>query len=223
MTTEYPVSDSHAEHKQLSSPGKRYGARLQERSLSGILQQRVIDNEKRMLEVALTHVQSDGSAIAVAGIIVAARRRFVIGTGKSFAYATLLARDLSGGLAQVYLIDETVNRSIDILSETKSTDVLIALSFRRYRRDTLELCRQFIAAGGIVVAITDESDSPITALATASICVPTDSVSSTDSPTAVAAVVHLVTTLCTASAKGAKRRLAARDDLSSQFNLYLED
>ena len=201
---EYPVSDSHEEHKQLSSPGKRFGARLQERSLSAILQQRVIDNEKRMLDAALTHVQSGGSAIAVAGIVVAARRRFVIGTGKSFAYATLLARDLSGGLAQVYLIDETVNRSIDILSETKSTDVLIAFSFRRYRRDTLELCRQFIAAGGIVVAITDESDSPITALATASICVPTDSVSSTDSPTAVAAVVHLVTTLCTASAKGGK-------------------
>ena len=223
MTTPTPASGSHQEHQSLSTAGERYKARLQQRSLSSVLQQRVIDKERETLAAALDHVKENNSAIVVAGIVVAARRRFVAGSGKSFAYATLLARDLSGGLAEVFLIDNTVIRSIEILREMKPTDVLVAFSFRRYRRDTLELCEQFIAAGGTVVAITDEQDSPITALAKASIVVPTDSVSYADSPTAAAAIIHLVTTLCTASAKGAKRRLAERDRISNELGIYLQD
>jgi DNA-binding MurR/RpiR family transcriptional regulator len=215
-------SESHREHQRLNTQAKRYGARLQERSLSSILQHRVIDKERDNLERALDHVQQSGSALALASVVVAARRRFVAGSGKSFAYATLLARDLAAGLSQVILVDDTVNRSIDIVSETKSTDVLIAFSFRRYRRDTFELCERFVDAGGTVVAITDADDSPITALAATVVSVPTDSVSYADSPTATAAVIHLVTTLCTASAKGARRRLAERDRLSAELNLYLE-
>jgi DNA-binding MurR/RpiR family transcriptional regulator len=222
MTDPGQEQESHERNKQLSSPGKRYSARLQQRSLAGILQQRVIDKERQSLNAALDRVRDDGSAIALAATIVAARRRFVAGSGKSFAYATLLARDLSVGLSQVFLIDDTVNRMVDILSETKTTDVLIAFSMRRYRRDTIALCKSFVAAGGTVVAITDEADSPVTSLASAVIYVPTDSASYTDSPTAITAITHLVATLATASAKGARRRLAERDRLSDEFDLYLE-
>jgi DNA-binding MurR/RpiR family transcriptional regulator len=222
MATDTRAQDSHEENKRLSTPGARYDARLGQRSLASILQQRVIDNEQRTLAAALEQVRADGSALSLAGTVVAARRRFVAGSGKSLAYANLLARDLSGGLSQVFLIDETVIRSIDILSETKSTDVLVAFSFRRYRRDTVELARRFAQAGGTVVGITDDPDSPITSVAADCIIVPTDSVSYADSPTAIAAVVHLLATLCTASAKGAKRRLAERDRLSAEYDLYLE-
>ncbi|WP_220465652.1 MurR/RpiR family transcriptional regulator [Microbacterium esteraromaticum] len=207
----------------LSSAGERYRARLQQRSLSSVLQQRVVDKEKETLSVALDRVLEDNSAIALAGIVVAARRRFVAGTGKSFAYATLLARDLSGGLAEVFLVDNNIIRSVEVLRETKPTDVLVVFSFRRYRRDTIELAEQFVAAGGTVVAITDAEDSPITAVAASSIVVPTDSVSYADSPTAIAAIIHLVATLSTASAKGAKRRLAERDRISNELGIYLQD
>lgn len=223
MTTPTPASGSHQEHQSLKSAGDRYRARLQQRSLSSVLQQRVIDKERDTLQIALDSVKEDSSAIVAAGIIVAARRRFVAGSGKSFAYATLLARDLSAGLAEVFLIDNIVIRSIEILRETKPTDVLVVFSFRRYRRDTIELCEQFIAAGGTIVAITDEKDSPVTKLATALIVVPTDSVSYADSPTAIAAIIHLLTTLSTASAKGAKRRVAERDRLSDELGIYLQD
>jgi DNA-binding MurR/RpiR family transcriptional regulator len=208
--------------KPLNTPTERYTARLQERSLASILQQRVIEKEQANLAAALKKVQADGTALVLASLIVAARRRFITGSGKSFAHATLLARDLAEGLSQVVLIDRTVIRAIDILSETKSTDILIAFSFRRYRRDTVELCRKFVEAGGTVVAITDAEDSPLTEVATASIFVPTDSVSYTDSPTAVTAIVHLLAALCTASAKGAKRRLAEKDRLSREFGVYME-
>ncbi|QMU97180.1 MurR/RpiR family transcriptional regulator [Microbacterium esteraromaticum] len=223
MAAPTPPSGSHQEHMSLSSAGERYRARLQQRSLSSVLQQRVVDKEKETLSVALDRVLEDNSAIALAGIVVAARRRFVAGTGKSFAYATLLARDLSGGLAEVFLVDNNIIRSVEVLRETKPTDVLVVFSFRRYRRDTIELAEQFVAAGGTVVAITDAEDSPITAVAASSIVVPTDSVSYADSPTAIAAIIHLVATLSTASAKGAKRRLAERDRISNELGIYLQD
>ena len=223
MTKAESDKDSHQEHQRLTRAGDRFNARLNERSLSSILQQRVMQKEQETLAMALNAVTADGSAISLASTVVAARRRFVAGSGKSSAYAALLARDLSAGLAQVLLIDDVVNRSIELLGEIKPTDVLVVFSFRRYRRDTLELCRHFSAAGGTVVAITDEIDSPVTEFASRSICVPTDSVSFADSPTAVAAIIHLVTTLCTASAKGARRRLAERDRLSNELGIYLND
>ena len=222
MNMDKDVHDGdHELNKELDSPGKRYGARLQQRSLASILQQQVINQEKLSLSHALDRVREDGSAILVASAIVAARRRFVVGSGKSLAYASLLSRDLLGGLSQVFLVDGTAVRAIDILSETKSTDVLVVFSFRRYRRDTITIAEKFAAAGGDVVLITDDATSPINEIASASIVVETDSVSYTDSPTSIAAICHLLATLCTASAKGARRRLAEQDRLSAEFDLYL--
>ena len=43
------------------------------------------------------------------------------------------------------------------------------------------------------------------------------------SPTAVAATIHLLATLATASAKGAKRRFADRDRISAELGIYLDE
>jgi DNA-binding MurR/RpiR family transcriptional regulator len=212
-----------AADRQLRTPNERYGARLNERSSSLALQEKIVQRERQNLEEALARVSRDGSAVRVAAAIVAARRRFVAGSGKSLAYATLLATDLSAGLSLVTLIDNAVVRAVDVLSEVRSTDVLVAFSMRRYRRDTIHLCREFKKAGGIVVVITDEGDAPAAKLADAAVVVTTESASYADSPTAVAAVCHLVTTLATASAKGARRRLADRDRLAHDLDLYAED
>src|SRR5918994_493581 len=63
-----------------------------------------------------------------------ARRRFIVGSAKSFSYASLLAFDLSAGLSHVTLIDGTVVRGVDVLSDVRSSDVMVAFSLRRYRR-----------------------------------------------------------------------------------------
>jgi DNA-binding MurR/RpiR family transcriptional regulator len=156
----------------------------------------------------------------MAAAIVAARRRFVTGSGKSLAYAALMAADLSAGLSLVTLIDNAVVRAVDILSEVRNTDVLVAFSMRRYRRDTIHLCREFKRAGGTVLVISDDSDAPAIAFADAAVVVSTESASYADSPTAVAAVCHLLSTLATASAKGARRRLADQDRLARELDLY---
>lgn len=208
---------------ELTSPSQRFGARLQRPSSSASLQARVMEQEARTLAEAFERVAADGSVAAAAATVVAARRRFVSGTGKSFAYASLLAADLSAGLSNVTLVDGTLVRHVDVLADVRDTDVLVAVSLRRYRRETVALAGRFAAAGGSVVAVTDTTDSPLIAVAGQAIVVPTASASYADSPTAVAAVVHLLATLTTASAKGARRRLAERDRLAHDLELYWED
>ena len=91
---------------------------------------------------------------------------------------------------------------------------------RRYRRETTKLGELFHAAGGKLVLVTDSDDAPLAPLADALIRVRTDSASYADSPTAMAAVCHLLSALTTASAKGARRRLTIRDELATALDLY---
>lgn len=212
----------HAVNRSLRSPGERYHARIESTS-SATLQARLIQTELANLAEVFERVAADGSVRRAAAITVAARRRFVIGAGKSHAYANLLAADLSAAVAQVSLVDDSTLSTLDLLSDVRDTDVLIAFSFRRYRRSTVEVARLFAEAGGTVIAITDDAASPLAGYAAETVEVVTDSASYVDSPTAVAATVHLLATLTTASAKGARRRLADRDRISATLGLYLDE
>jgi DNA-binding MurR/RpiR family transcriptional regulator len=209
-----------ARNRELASPHQRYDARLQRRS-STQLQRRVVEQERASIEQALDRIMADDSIAQAAARIVAARRRFIIGSAKSFSYASLLAFDLSAGLSQVTLIDGTVVRGVDVLSDVRSNDLMVAFSLRRYRRDTVEIARAFVEAGGELVAVTDFEDAPLAKIANQSIYVATGSASYVDSPTVVASVLHVLATLTMASAKGARRRLGERDRLNTELGLYV--
>lgn len=209
-------------NETLASPEDRYAARLQKRSSSLVLRARIVESEKKNLAETFAHLGEDDALVRAPARIVAARRRYVLGAGKSFAYATLFAWDLSAGLSQVLLIDEAAVRSIDVLSDVRPTDVLVVFSFRRYQRQSVLVAERFAAAGGTVIAVTDSPDAPVAAFATETVTVPTSSASYADSPTAVAAVIHLVSTLSIASAKGARRRFAEREQLNQILNSYVE-
>ena len=207
-------------NRELSSPHERYDARLQRRS-SAQLQRRVVEQERASIEEALDQILADDAIAQAAARIVAARRRFIIGSAKSFSYASLLAFDLGVGLSQVTLIDGTVVRGVDVLADVRSNDLMVAFSFRRYRRDTVEIARRFVEAGGELVAVTDFEDAPLAKLADQCIYIATGSASYVDSPTVVASVLHVLATLTTASAKGARRRLVERDRLNTELGLYV--
>ncbi len=212
----------HAQNRTLRTPSQRYRARMQSTS-SAQLQTRLVQAELDNLSEVLEQLTAEGSVRRAAATIVAARRRFVIGAGKSHAYASLLAADLSAGLAQVSQVDDSTMSTLDLLSDVRESDVLIAFSFRRYRRTTVEVVDLFAQAGGRVVVITDAADAPVCRAADERVVVATDSASYADSPTAVAATIHLLSTLTTASAKGARRRFADRDRISADLGLYLDD
>lgn len=214
--------DERAVNRQLSTPDERYGARLQRRSTATALLQQVVAQETANLAATLDRLQADGSLEQAARRIVAAKRRFVTGGSKSWSYASLLATDLSASMANVMLIDGTVVRAVDVLSDVRPGDVLVAFSLRRYARSTIATAEEFAAAGGTVVGVTDDADSAVARAAEVAVVVSTDSASYADSPTAVAAVVHILATLAAASAKGARRRLARRDVLTARLGVYAE-
>ncbi len=211
-----------SDDRLLTSPDERYGARLQRRSSADVLLRQVVETETANLADTLNRLQGDGTLQQAARTTVAARRRFVIGGGKSWSYASLLATDLSASMANVTLIDGTVVRAVDVLCDVRETDVLLTFAFRRYTRSTIGFAEEFADAGGTVVGITDDPGSPLAKLAAVPVVVSTSSVSYADSPTAAAAVVHIIATLSAASAKGARRRLHRRDELTHRLGYYLE-
>lgn len=205
-----------------SSPDERYGARLRPSS-STVLLDRLLQQETESLAETARSIRADGSVEQAAATIVASRRRFVIGRGKSQAYASLLALDLSASLSNVMLLDGAGASAVDALCDVRSGDVLIAFSVRRYRQRTIAVAREFGAAGGTVVGITDDADSELARLSTVPVVVNTTSASYADSPTAMAAVTHILATLTAASAKGARRRLRRREDVLNALNVYDEE
>lgn len=207
--------------RQLSSPDERYGARLR-RSSASMLLDRLIEQEIATLAETTRRLRVDGSVERAAQEIVRARRRFLLGGSKSAAYAALLAADLGASLANVTLVDGVATRAVEVLSDVRSSDVLVAFSLRRYTKSTIAVARLFAAAGGVVVGITDDADSSLARLADVAVVVSTHSASYADSPTAVAATTHVLATLTAASAKGARRRLRQRDALTAELDIYEE-
>lgn len=210
------------EDRALSSPDARYGARIRARSSAASLMRQVIAHEQANLKSTLDAVVADGHVELAAARIAAARRRFVIGGGKSGAYASLVASDLSASMAGVALVGGTGLSALDLLSDVRSSDVLIAFSFRRYARTTLLAAEEFTKSGGVLIGVTDARDSRLARISDVPVIVATGSASYADSPTAVAAVCHLLVTLAAASAKGARRRLARRDELAARLEAYEE-
>ncbi|MGJ9373381.1 MurR/RpiR family transcriptional regulator [Nesterenkonia sp. CF4.4] len=209
------------DQRGLDNPAARFGASMSPRASAKTLQARLIRKERENLERVFASFETEDSVARAAALIAGARRRFIVGHGRSAAFAHLLDLDLSHGVSQVSLIDGHSTRSIDVLTDVRGTDVLVAFSMRRYRRETAELVHAFAQRGGTVVAVTDSAESPLVEPASEVVIVPTDSASVTDSATGIAAVIHLLTALTTASAKGSRRRLTDRESLIQEMGLYI--
>lgn len=210
---------SAAPDPDFATPHERFDARLQRRSAT-VLKARILQAERESVQGAAQSLADDATIERAAALVVKARRRHILGTGKSHGYAALLAGDLESSLTHVNLV---APNGLNLLSDVRDSDVLVAISLRRYRRDTVMIARQFAQAGGTLVLVTDQSQSPLADFAAEQVVVSTGSASYADSPTALALVLHLIASLTAASAKGASRRLRERDRLGSELQLYYDD
>lgn len=201
---------------------------------SALLKERLLQVHAAESAAGIAWAAQDPAIETAAARITSSRRRFVVGAATSFTYASLLAAKMSAALAKVTLIDGTIVRPLEILSDVQSTDVMIAVSLRPYRKYTVETAMPFVAAGGALVTITDAADAPLVAHSTEAIVI--DAKAKLDdaadsarlhpetpqaSPLVVALVIDVLTALCSASAKGAQRRLAQRERLATELGLYL--
>lgn len=211
------------DNRRLTTQGARFRARLRAGTSAQMLRDRVMRRETQSLADTFDHLSSDDALTRAAGLIVSSRRRYVMGAGRSSAFAQLLGADLAAGLANVFQIDGVSLHIIDVLTDVRAQDVLVCFSVRRYRRETVELARHFARSGGHVVVVTDSESSPLASIGEVVITVDTGSESYADSPLPIAAVCHLLATLTIASAKGARRRLATRDALGDTLHQYVPD
>ncbi len=197
-----------------------------------LLKTRLLDAHRDEFAAGLRWAADDPSLEAAAATITAARRRFVLGAATSFTYASLLAAKLSAALAKVTLVDGTIVRPLDILTDVHDSDVMIAISLRPYRRYTLESAVPFVQAGGSLVVITDAPTAPLVEWADEAVVIgPVPERTDVSarlhpetpgvSPAVVGLVIDILTALSSASAKGAQRRLAERERLAGELGLYL--
>ncbi|MBW9205302.1 SIS domain-containing protein [Mumia sp. zg.B53] len=196
-------------------------ARPQRRS-AALLKRRLVDEQRTQLDAMLDWILTDPTLEEMAAQIVGARRRFVIGATQSFSYASLLALDLSASLANVHLVDGTIIRPIDVLSDVRSSDAMVAFSVQRYRKYTIDIAAAFRDAGGRLLVITDSPDAPLAQLGADVVLVPPPGVSFGQSPSSLSLVISVIASLTAASAKGAGRRSAQRDHLGEVLDLYIE-
>ncbi|MFC7529892.1 MurR/RpiR family transcriptional regulator [Actinoplanes sp. GCM10030250] len=205
-----------------STPAERFDRNVQRRS-AHVLKQRVLEQQRAEFDKALAWAADQDAIERAAALIVSARRRYLIGHGKSHSYAALLASDLTAGLSGVNLVDGASVRPLDLLSDIRQGDLLIAVSMERYRRETVDVANVYVRHGGELILITDSEDSPLSEVATTSIVIGTYTASFANSPTSVVLALHLLATLTIASSKGAGRRLRDRDALAVELGLYMDE
>ncbi|SCL70647.1 MurR/RpiR family transcriptional regulator [Micromonospora peucetia] len=205
-----------------STPSERFDRNVQRRSAQ-VLKQRVLEQQRTEFGKALAWAAEQDTIEQAAALIVSARRRYLLGYGKSLSFASLLASDLSAGLSGVHLVDGAALRALDVLGDIRQGDLLVAVSLARYRRETIDIASAYVRHGGQLVLVTDAEDAPLADSAAVRIVIRTDSASYANSPTSVVLALHLLATLTIASSKGAGRRLRERDALAAELDLYPEE
>ncbi len=112
------------------------------------------------LEAAQEYVREEDLTRAI-GLMGAAHTIYVIGLGGSFPVAAHLTYVLRRMGRRVVLLDGLGAALSDHALTATPQDAVIAISFRPYNRDTVQLFPDFLARGVPGIAVTDSLLSPI--------------------------------------------------------------
>lgn len=154
------AADTHSERirhyggeKLLDDPSD-VGAILREFSRANIvsLEHLAEGGQQANIEAAIAHLQG-------------ARTTFVIGLRRAFPVAAYLSYALSRVGRRAVQISGAGGTLPEQVSAIADDDLLIAVSFPPYAKETVEACRQARQAGVTLVAITDSVLSPIGGMA----------------------------------------------------------
>lgn len=98
--------------------------------------------------------------------LVAARRIYIFGARGSHGLAEMLGLNLRLLRSEVHVLSQTAGDLGDQLIDLAPGEILIAISFRRLDRVTVELVRQAAGLGITTIAITDHRANALARLAT---------------------------------------------------------
>jgi DNA-binding MurR/RpiR family transcriptional regulator len=125
-----------------------------------------LEEDIRNLQLTLQNLTEDASTRAV-DLILGARRRYVIGFSASAHLGALLANGLDRLVGDTQVVGNTDGAfgAAQHVSQFGAGDLVIAIAFPRYIRDTVELARFAVDRGIPLLAITDGPRSPLAAIA----------------------------------------------------------
>jgi len=170
-----------------------------------------------------TRLRLDPKALSdAAEILGRARHVYVIGMRSAYALSWLLHFSLTLILANSRLITMGVADVSEQLEGIGSEDVVVAISFERYTRATVELFRSALERGAQGIALTDKPTSPLAESAAVVLEAQTRLSSFIDSYVAPTAVIDTLVTLVAAKRRRKVLRvLAAREDEWRRHRTYV--
>lgn len=169
--------------------------------------QAIANLERTRTQLERAHVE------AAVDAILAARRIFILGAGASGFLAGLMEHALSvchDHVQSLAMVGGPTNAARRLFSAGPG-DLVIAIAFPRYVRDTVEFARRAAAQGATVLALTDGPASPLAPFASLSLYVTAER---RLAATSEAAVLTLIEALVDAVAHRARRSAQAAADMT---------
>lgn len=161
------------------------------------------------------------SLVEVARSIIAAQRVMVTAVGSCYPLASYFHYVARMALPKVTLTPQTGSLPLDDLIDIGPRDVLLLISFKPYRRETIDAALLAKRRGAQVVAITDSRTSPIALTAGTVFVVPTETPQFF--PSIAAALVLIETLLAFIVTQGGKKvvgNIEAFDQARYEFKIW---
>ncbi len=192
--------------------GSVEGMEENESVLAKVMQQD-IDNIRQTLQETVPEAFEEAVRL-----ILGARRIYVTGLRSASSLAVFLTFCLNWVVGNAHALISGVEDWLEQMGEIEAGDLLIAISFPRYTRKTVEIVDHARSRGARVLAITDSVMSPLARQATLVLPARSSIDSYVDSFTAP---LSLINALLTAVAQQQKERtVASLDRLESEWRKY---
>jgi DNA-binding MurR/RpiR family transcriptional regulator len=170
-----------------------------------------------------THKDVDRAALVrAAEAITGARHVYVVGLRSAHGMAVVLHFGLQLTLGTSRLLVPGIGDLPEQAAELRPGDVLVAISFARYTRQTYEVLVQAKERGARTIVITDKATSPLAQQGDVALVARTDLKSIIESYVAPLSLVNaLVTLIASRNPRRSMRRLAQFEERWKEARLYL--
>jgi DNA-binding MurR/RpiR family transcriptional regulator len=170
----------------------------------------------------LTHREMDYTALdRAATAIMEGRQVYIAGLRSTHALALLLHFGLGLSLGTARLLVPGIGDLPEQMSGMGKGDVLVAISFARYLRQTLEIVMRAKERDVTIVAITDQATSPLALQAEISLVARTNLKSIIESYVSPLSLINSLVTLIASRNPRSMQRLSEFESLWKELDVYL--
>lgn len=193
------------------------GDRMDETDIIGS----VLSSDMEMIRSTLEKTSKENFNQAI-NAINSAKKIYILGVRSSAALASFLAFYFKLVFDNIILVDTAGSSQIfEQMFRINKQDVLIAISFPRYSKQTVDALRFSKDRGATIVAITDSQDAPIAHLATHLLIAQSDMASFVDSLVAPLSLINALIVGATMTKRGEiQETFANLENIWDKYQVY---